>query len=166
MERSKPEILTTPSGAIFSANRRSRYILWRRFKPGDNFINIIMLNPSQANEHENDPTIRRCIQFAKDLDGDALIVTNLFSYCTAYPEEIKSNETNLSAQNRYYLTLGQSLSKKTICAWGNHGGINKRSVKIRKLLKDQALYCFDINQNGEPKHPLYIKKTATLKSFN
>jgi hypothetical protein len=166
MERSAQRILDQPEGALFSKDRKKRYLLWRRFNTGDRYLHFIMLNPSNADESFNDPTITRCINFAREWNYDGMLVTNLFSYRTPYPDELKTNETNLSRQNKQMIEFAMQHATKTICAWGNHGRIHHRSKKLMASLNANTLYCFDINQNGEPKHPLYVRKDADLIVFN
>jgi hypothetical protein len=52
-------------GAFIDPTGNYRYKLWRdwdKYKPR---VTFIMLNPSTADGKEDDPTIRRCINFAK-----------------------------------------------------------------------------------------------------
>jgi hypothetical protein len=51
--------------AKFSACRKYRYALWRTWDESKPSAMIIGLNPSTADENENDPTITRCFNFAK-----------------------------------------------------------------------------------------------------
>lgn len=44
-----------------------------------NEVNFVMLNPSTADAEVDDPTIRRCIGFAKAWGFAALTVTNLYA---------------------------------------------------------------------------------------
>lgn len=75
------------STATFSPDRLHRYTLWREWggltPTGKGFAMIIGLNPSTADETEDDPTIRRCIGFAKSWGYDALftclVTSNQFS---------------------------------------------------------------------------------------
>ena len=53
------------SGAIISACGQYRYHLWRRWDELLPTMVWVMLNPSTADATEDDPTIRRCIGFAK-----------------------------------------------------------------------------------------------------
>ena len=55
-------------GAFFSSNRKYRYALWRVWDHTKPYVMFIGLNPSIANETDNDPTIRRCINYAKGWD--------------------------------------------------------------------------------------------------
>jgi hypothetical protein len=59
-------------GAMFTPTREHRYVLWRRWGEGP-AVNFIGLNPSTADEQEDDPTIRRCIGFARNWGYDALV---------------------------------------------------------------------------------------------
>lgn len=66
------------SGAEFSDCRTYRYALWRKWD-WQGFANQVMfigLNPSTADETEDDPTIRRCIRFAKDRGFGGLMMMN------------------------------------------------------------------------------------------
>lgn len=65
-------------GAEFSECRKYRYVLWRRWdwKGYGNQVMFIGLNPSTADETEDDPTIRRCIRFAKDWGYSGLLMMN------------------------------------------------------------------------------------------
>lgn len=74
MKNNLPEMID--SGAIFSPCREYRYKLWRTWDASKLPLNVIGLNPSTADETKNDPTIRRCIQFAIDW-GMLLLIKNL-----------------------------------------------------------------------------------------
>ena len=51
------------SGAVITGNYR--YLLWREWNSDRKTVSFIMLNPSRADAELNDPTITRCINFAK-----------------------------------------------------------------------------------------------------
>ena len=52
-------------GATFGPRRRYRYRLWRTWDVATPRVLFVLLNPSTAAERVNDPTIRRCIGFAR-----------------------------------------------------------------------------------------------------
>src|SRR5690242_15488046 len=80
-------------GAIFDSSGRYRYSLWRAWSPYHARIVFILLNPSTADEHKHDPTIRRCISFARTWNFGTIEVVNLFAYrATDYRELFKANE--------------------------------------------------------------------------
>lgn len=57
---------------------------------------------------------------------------------------------------------------KVICAWGNHGAFLDRGEKVvTKLLKRGIQpHAFDLTLQGQPKHPLYLRKTAKARPWN
>ena len=65
-------------GAVITGNYR--YLLWREWNSSSKTISFIMLNPSRADASFNDPTITRCINFAKFWGYGRLEVVNLFTY--------------------------------------------------------------------------------------
>ena len=76
------------SGAIFSSCRKYRYALWRNWDESKPRPMIIGLNPSTADEKENDPTIVRCINFAKSWGYGGVYVANLFAFRATLPIEM------------------------------------------------------------------------------
>lgn len=54
------------STAVFSACRKYRYSLHRTWDRENRKCMFIGLNPSIADEVVDDPTIRRCIRYAKE----------------------------------------------------------------------------------------------------
>ena len=78
--------------AEFSACRKYRYALWRTWDESKPYPMIIGLNPSTADENENDPTITRCINFAKSWGYGGVCVINLFVYCATVPSDMKESQ--------------------------------------------------------------------------
>ena len=79
------------TGAIFSRCKNYRYALWRNWDDLKPDVMIIGLNPSTADEKENDPTIVRCIKFAKSWGYGGVCVTNLFAYCAKVTSDMKAS---------------------------------------------------------------------------
>jgi hypothetical protein len=52
---------------------------------------IIGLNPSTADENQDDPTITRCINFAKSWGYGGVCVTNLFAYCATVLSDMRAS---------------------------------------------------------------------------
>ena len=53
------------NNAVFSACGRYRYVLTRQVSAGTRPATFILLNPSTADATKDDPTIRRCVGFAR-----------------------------------------------------------------------------------------------------
>mgnify|MGYP000880158315 CR=1 FL=1 len=73
--------------AGFSPDREFRYTLTRRWDDRL-LVNFLMLNPSTADENIEDPTIRRCMGFARDWGYGGLMVTNIFAYRSTDPKAL------------------------------------------------------------------------------
>lgn len=142
------------SGAHFSDDRRHRYFLWRIWDDRKDFVMFIGLNPSTANESENDPTIRRVISFAKAWGFGGVYMCNLFTFISPYPDDLKKC-IDPEKDCDYWLQSVGSMCKKVVFAWGNFKEAAERSKEVIKLFPGAV--ALEINKNGTPKHPLYIK---------
>jgi len=152
------------SGAVFSKNRKYRYVLWRIWDPKKPMVNFVCLNPSVADEHQDDPTLRRCIRFAKEWNYGGLYISNLFAYCTVSPRELKKAKKPIGQDNDAWLQHISSSSKKVVCAWGNNGSFLERNETVIELQGCKS-YCLGLTKLGHPKHPLYVKGGTKLKRF-
>ncbi|MBA7658592.1 hypothetical protein ES703_66551 [subsurface metagenome] len=153
------------SGAVFDQHRAYRFVLWRFWKDAPRVL-FVGLNPSTANELENDPTIRRCLGFADKWGYGGMYFCNLYSYVSTEPRLLSSEEA-LHAANIPAITMAKSLSVLAIAAWGDGVELveNGKSVAehIRKLIEPSL--CFGLTQKGNPKHPLYLPSEAELVDY-
>jgi hypothetical protein len=141
------------SDALLSPCRRYRFALWRRWESGPQVL-FIMLNPSTADELADDPTIRRCIGFARSWGYGSLAVGSLFAYRTTSPGELRDSPDPVGSENDRWLAILQKESSLTIAAWGNHCRLLGRSSAVSSLLP--GLHILGLNVLGEPRHPLYV----------
>ena len=152
------------SDAIFSDCRKYRYSLWRQWSnTGKGYVMFIGLNPSIADETDDDRTVTRCINFAKAWGYDALYMTNLFAFCATNPDDMKLADEPIGRENDQTLI---DLSKNAgiiVAAWGNDGTYLGRDQEIKNLLPD--LYFLKLTKDGNPAHPLYLLSTLTPQKF-
>ena len=146
-------------GAEFSIDKKERYSLNREWDKSKNKILYIMLNPSLANEKNDDPTIRRLINFTKKFNYGGFLVGNIFTTITPNPKEIDKSK-GMSDKNFEKLLNLINKVDQIVYAWGN-------SVEEPQLLKELILSpkCFGKNLNGTPKHPLYLPKNSKLIDY-
>ena len=145
--------------AIFSVCRKYRYALWRSWDESKPYVMIIGLNPSTADETKDDPTITRCINFAKSWGYGGVCVTNLFAYRATVPSDMKASNEPIGTENDAWLYKLAKEAAIIVAAWGNDGSYLNRSGAILVALLN--LHCIKMNKSGEPAHPLYLK--ADLK---
>lgn len=146
------------NSASFSRCRQYRYALWRTWDATKAYVMFIGLNPSTADETINDPTVRRCINYAKSWGYGGVCIGNLFAYRATDPELMKAVEDPVGSQNNGWLKKLSDQAVLVVAAWGNHGTYLGRSRQVRELLPD--MYCLKVNKSGEPAHPLYQKAAA------
>ncbi len=144
--------------AALSACRKYRYSLWRVWDSSRPYAMIIGLNPSTADETEDDPTIRRCIQYARDWGYGGLCMANLFAYRATAPEVMFAAEDPIGPDNDKWLRELAAQAGVVVGAWGNSGTFRNRSLDIRRMFP--SLKCLKLNASGEPAHPLYLPKSA------
>lgn len=151
-------------GAAISDCNKYRYSLWRIWDKDKPLFTFIGLNPSTADHIQDDPTITRCINFAKSWGGGGIYMANLFAYRATDPQEMMSQEDPIGSENDTYLKQLYEKSEKIIACWGNNGSYQQRSNTVKKLLQDK-LYYLELNKTGEPKHPLYIHSSTQIKPY-
>src|ERR1700747_1513844 len=92
------------SGALFSPCRRWRYLLWRRWDRDRGICAFICLNPSVADETQDDPTVRRCINYAKDWGYGSLFMLNAYAFRATDPRLMQAQGANaLGPMNSEYI---------------------------------------------------------------
>ena len=157
------------TGAVFSEDRKYRYALWRRFTPtGMRFMNALMLNPSTADEYQNDPTVHRCLTRAAAKGYDGLIVTNMYALRSTDPKVLKENPEPRGAWNGIYILAAAQLSEIILCGWGNHAEeewVERTLDMLADCKQTEKLRCLGRNQSGMAAHPLYFPYSAELKPY-
>ena len=141
-------------GAFFSEDGKYRFALWRRWDNTKPLIMFIGLNPSTANQTEDDPTIRRVKRFASDWGFGGVYMLNLFPYVTPYPKELIHCGEFEQKVNDDWIKKTEFMCGKVICAWGNFK-VDGRDKEVLRMLK--SAYALVLNKDGSPRHPLYVK---------
>jgi len=149
--------------ATISSCRKYRYSLFRIWDKKKKHVLFIGLNPSTADEEADDPTVRRCLNYAKKWGYGGFIMVNLFAYRTTFPANLKKVKYPIGKDNDKYI---MTLSKKadiTVAAWGNYGNLYSRDKQVLSLIPN--FMCLKVNKSGQPAHPLYLKKDLKLTKF-
>ena len=118
---------------------------------------FIGLNPSTADETNDDPTIRRCISFAKSWGYDGLCMTNLFAFRATNPEDMLAAADPIGTENDRHLVELAGKASLVIAAWGTLGVHMGRNDKVRSMI--DGLNFLRLTKDGHPGHPLYLPKS-------
>lgn len=152
-----PDVATQMArGASFSACRTYRFELIRIWDTTLDEVGFVMLNPSTADAETDDPTIRRCIAFARLWGYGGIVVRNLFALRATDPRELRNHPDPVGQSNDDQYLRHCRDDALTVAAWGVHGGLAGRDVEVRALLRRYgvALHHLGLTKDGFPKHPL------------
>jgi hypothetical protein len=142
------------ASAVLSPCTTYRYSLTRRWSTGQGAVVFIGLNPSTADATQDDPTIRKCIVFAKRWGYAELRMVNLFAFRSTDPSGLLDHADPVGPDNDAHLLAAARSAALVVASWGNHGSLLDRSRSVRAMLPD--LHGLRINKSGEPAHPLYL----------
>lgn len=150
--------LDSQNNALLSPCRTWRYVLQRRWGSGP-FVLFVGLNPSTADESVDDPTIRRCVGFAKrwrigGLPVGGLLMGNLFAYRSTYPKALRTVEDPVGPDNDVWLTTMAVRSALVIAAWGADDFAVDRAKEVSSLLGEMK--ALRITKTGAPGHPVRL----------
>ncbi len=128
---------------------------------------FLLLNPSTADHKKDDPTIRKCIGFAKLLGYSAIRVVNLFAYRATDPKDMLAAADAIGPKNDYWLMRKASQADLVICGWGAKVSKTGRPKQVMKMLKTAKVktFCLLVTKDGSPGHPLYIPYDTPLKPY-
>lgn len=177
-------------GAIISSDERYRYRLWREWRGAASHENwewfgakdgagaelgepksclFIMLNPSTADGEADDPTIRRCVAFAKSWKFDRLEVVNLFAYRATSPRDLLAlnhDDDPAGVDNQRHVEMAAARAGLIVCAWGAHGPHIGQDETMLGWLYGRPCFALGFTADGQPRHPLYLRSDAPLLPFN
>lgn len=174
-------------GATFSPCRRYRYALWRCWDERKPAMMVVLLNPSTADETENDPTVERCERRARRTGHGTLIVTNLYALRSTDPAALYAADDPVGPENdatilrsartlwlpELYEPTGAAETvpipqHQVLCGWGEHGERVRRGRPAALIALLRAIrspvrctpVALAVNQDGSPRHPLYVPYAA------
>lgn len=150
------------SSAALSDCQKYRYALHRQWDDTKRNVLFIMLNPSTADASHDDPTIRRCIGFAKSWGFGGLHVVNLYALRSTDPKELLKASDPVGPDNRKWWQGAASFCEIAVCAWGNAPIVGKLQKALWPEYKPLSwislpLHYIELSDNGTPKHPLYLR---------
>lgn len=160
------------TGAQISDDGLFRYDLLRWWaEPGVNgarALRFVMLNPSTADADQDDPTIRRCVGFAKREGYAGAIIVNLYAFRATDPKDLAAAGYPVGPHNRAILSNHLYDSRMgghpVVAAWG----VNARPDRVRDVLSlvpGVDWRCLGTTKDGHPRHPLYVRGDQPLDVF-
>jgi len=159
--------------AMFSKDLRYRYALSRVFPEFEeeapvSICQFIMLNPSTADHDVSDPTVTRCMAYARRWGHTGLLVTNLFGLRATDPRELYKVDDPFGEGNKDFILSAakQPEVERVVCAWGTHGAYRDAGREMIEALVDAGIepQVLKWTKDFHPAHPLYLR--ADLEPFD
>lgn len=152
----------TQSTAKLSDCGAYRYSLTRQWDDARPSLGWVMLNPSKADAKKNDPTVRRCIGFAKRWHYGGIVVRNLYALRATDPRELAIHPDPVGPLNDDELALAAFAEPVTMLAWGARApAIRAKHVSQllwhRSQIHGTRLAVLGWTKAGAPGHPLYVR---------
>jgi len=143
------------SSAMLSDDGVYRYSLNRSWDKARPVVIFVMLNPSTADAKVDDPTIRRCIGYAKRWGFGGLFVVNLYALRATDPRELAEHADPVGPLNEVFVRQATKRCD-VVVAWGAHPMAVQRSKTI-DLSRAKSVTCLGVTKSGAPRHPLYVR---------
>ncbi|MFD5882592.1 DUF1643 domain-containing protein [Streptomyces yangpuensis] len=153
--------------AVFDTGRAHRYLLTRLWDPTRPLAVFLMLNPSTAGARHDDPTITRCLSFARRENAGGLAVVNLFTRCATDPAALKHDPEPTGPYADAFIDHTTAEAPLVIAAWGAYGDLHGRAEQVTGRLwrRGIGLQCFGTTNAGHPLHPLYLRADTPLVPY-
>jgi hypothetical protein len=155
---------TYKSAAGLSDCGTYRYWLTRTWDDDKPVLCWVMLNPSTADAEQDDPTIRKCIGFARRWGYGGICVVNLFALRATDPKQLPKHypiDRALVESNNLAISTA-ARGRMVVAAWGAKGCWWGRDREVLALLRGQAVHCLKVTKDGHPWHPLYVADDTKL----
>lgn len=133
-----------------------RYSLSRVWEQELPRVTWVLLNPSTADAEQLDPTMRRCVSFAKREGFGGMEVVNLYAFRTKSPRAMLDASDPVGAENDSVLA---SVRGVVIAGWGVHAKQARVAAAVRLL---PPLLSLGTTREGHPRHPLYVRADTPL----
>ena len=171
------------SWAVLSNDGRYRYLLARMW---ENYFTVepldpdqasrplmvwVMLNPSTADGTEDDPTIRKCIGFAKRRGCGGILVVNTLAFRATKPADLPREHAVARGRHNgefIRIALTNPLLAIGVAAWGGpwpgwQRSLMQEGIATAKISRN--LFCFGTTKGGDPRHPLMLAYDTPLVSL-
>lgn len=156
-----------PGCAVFSDCGRYRYRLTRRWTGARGPVcTIVGCNPSTADETDNDPTVRRCIDFAIRFGAVELQLVNVYAARATDPKRLWDFTDPVGPDNHRYLTEAAEAAHASggvvVAAWGTNPRPEHTAELTALLTMAGPVMSLGVTQAGHPRHPLYLRRDTPL----
>jgi hypothetical protein len=133
-----------------------RYSLNRVWDLALPMITFVLLNPSTADAVQLDPTLRRCVGFAKREGYGGMVILNLYAFRTKDPKVVLAAVDPVGPDNDRVLA---DVTGTVVAGWGTNADPARVTQALALLPR---LHALGVTKDGHPRHPLYVRADAPL----
>jgi hypothetical protein len=150
-------------GAEFSSCKKYRYKLYRIWDETLPLVMFIGLNPSTADENNDDHTVSNVGKIAKSNGYGGFYMMNSFPFISTDPKQLTDLTHN--NVNDHVLLEVSSICKDVVFSWGSFKVMNKtgRDQQLKSMFPNPKV--LKVNKDGSPKHPLYCSSKSILEDW-
>ena len=159
------------ASAELSACGRYRYALERSWAAelgtAPRIALFVLLNPSTADAAADDPTLRRCVAFARAWGCSTVRIGNLYAFRATDPRELAVAADPVGPDTDAWLVRLAAGADLVVAGWGAHAARDPgRAAEVMALLRAahaEPASCLGRTQDGHPRHPLYVAGGTVLE---
>lgn len=155
--------------ADISEGGRYRWMLGRAFDRPGNTALWIGVNPSTADERQDDQSIRKLYGFGERIGVSKWLVGNLFAYRATNVGELRRVDDPIGWRCDEFLRGMIQQADLIIAGWGRIDKVPQplryRVNRVAALVRTQGkdLWCWGTCQDGSPRHPLMVPYAQQLE---
>lgn len=113
-----------------------------------------------------DPTLTRCVTFARRWGASHMEVVNAFGLRSTDPKGLKQTDDPVGPGNDRAIVRAAKRADLVVVGWGTHASIADRHHSVLRLLEPVCEpVCFAVTKGGFPKHPLYLPGDQPVGRF-
>jgi hypothetical protein len=149
---------------VYSHDQSRRYAYSLTWAARQGHLLWVMLNPGTGeSEGRRRSTFERCKEWSKSMGYGGLLFGNVFSQRSKSARDLLTLRPGPDTLNDHALSLLSNIAPETIVAWGSHGAKSEQAKQLRASLRNPK--CFGYTKNGQPRHPLYVRKGTPLVTW-
>lgn len=151
------------SNAVLSADRRYRYQLTRTWDATLGRVVWVLLNPSRADERNDDMTVTKCRVFATRWGYGGIEIVNLLAKRSSRPSGLRAYADPVGPENARYLRSALGSGATVVVGWGASIRQTCRTLDDAQQLEDAFMVmakehdvvplCLGTTITGHPRHP-------------
>jgi hypothetical protein len=137
---------------------------------------FIGLNPSIADHRQDDPTIRRCVGFAKGFGYGGFEMLNVFGFRSTDPAGLETAKDPVGPLNITAILSAAQRCGVCIVGWGalyrrwrTVLDFDRRTLAMLGMVLNSGfhpqVYCLGVTKEGFPRHPLFVKASTQLQVY-